>query len=171
MVLLLLALASCVAPQRAVPPPVAAPPVDAPRPAAPVADRYEGDWSTADLPPGEWMYSRTPRASFALFGVDRGGALAMIECQGRAIRIGRAGTLAAGTRGIMRVRTSYAERQLPLHNDVDARMVVTSLDGRDPLFDQISYSRGRFVIETSNQQPLLVPVRPEVQRVVEDCRV
>lgn len=164
-------LASCVAPARTAPPPAVAAPAPPERPAPPVADRYAGDWSTADLPPGDWTYSRTPRASFALFAAERGAPLAMIECQGRAIRIARAGTIPVGSRAIMRVRTSFAERSLPLHNDVDARMVASSLDGRDPLFDQIIYSRGRFLIETSNQQPLLVPVRPEIARVVEDCRV
>ena len=40
----------------------------------------------------------------------------------------------------------------------------------DPLWDQIIYSRGRFLIEGTRQSPIIVPARAEVARVIEDCR-
>jgi hypothetical protein len=40
---------------------------------------------------------------------------------------------------------------------------------RDPLLDQMAYSRGRFMLAAGGQE-LIVPAWPEVARVVEDCR-
>ncbi len=71
---------------------------------------------------------------------------------------------------MMRVRSSFAQRDLPLRVDHRAVLLHATLPARDALWDQISYSRGRFLVETSFQAPLIVPVRAAVARVVEDCR-
>jgi hypothetical protein len=166
-------LASCVAPREtAVPMPAPAP---APRPApvpAPIAvvDRYAGDWSVADLGPGDWSYSRSDTASAARFGSGE-GATAMLRCEGGQIVIAREGVVPADMAAALNIRTSFAERQLPIRVlPSTGRMLAAILSPSDPLWDQILYSRGRFVIEATRNAPMIVPTRPELARVVEDCR-
>lgn len=165
-------LASCAAPS--VPPPATLPaPPAAPRvtsaPAA-VLDRYAGDWSVDDLTPGEWRISRSDSGSRVTFTDGRSAVQAIIACGNGALSLSRSGAVPADAAVMMRVRTSFAQRALSVRVDRDARLIHTSLDKRDPLWDQIAYSRGRFLIETSFQPPLIVPVRPEISRVIEDCR-
>lgn len=167
-------LASCAATPVAAPPtprpPVATPaPAPAPAPAA-VVDRHGGDWSVDEATTGEWRYANsggTARASF--FGPD-GRLLAVIACGNGTISLGRTGAVPADTAVTMRLRNSFAMRDLSVHADHAARLIYTNLDANDPLWDQIAYSRGRFLIEASFQPPLIVPVRPEISRVIEDCR-
>lgn len=51
----------------------------------------------------------------------------------------------------------------------EAALGVT-LPARDPLFDAMIFSRGRFAVEAPGLAPLYVPSWPEISRVVEDCR-
>ena len=168
-------LASCVAPSSAPPRPAPAPsPAPAPAPSSPTApaivDRFSGDWSVADLSPGEWRYSRNGPASIAHFAVGNQPALASISCSGGQVTVARSGVIPADIAAVIIIRSSFAERSLPIRVDMADRTVTATLPGRDPLWDQISYSRGRFLIEATRQAPLLVPSRPEVVRVIEDCR-
>lgn len=161
-------LASCVAPSTpppaAPPAPVARPaPAPAPRP-APVADRYAGDWSVDDLTPGEWRID----SQSAVFSGDRGQTLAIIGCRSGRLSIVRAGPEYAPS-GVLRIRTSAGERELRVEG-AELQAFGTSLPAADPIFDQIIYSRGRFVIEATGQAPLILPTRPALQRVVEECR-
>lgn len=166
-------LSSCAAPS--VPPPTAVPtPPTAPRmtpaPAA-VVDRYAGDWSVDDLTPGEWHYSRSGGVSQVTFADEHGTIQAAITCRNGSISLGRRGAVPVEAAVSMRVRTSFAQRDLSARADHHSNwLIYTSLDARDPLWDQIAYSRGRFLIEASFQTPLIVPVRPEISRVIEDCR-
>ena len=162
-------LASCAAPSTppsaAPPPPVTRPAPVAPAPTpAPVADRYAGDWLVDELTPGEWRID----SQTAIFSGNRGRTLALIGCRSGRISIIRAGPGYA-PRGVLRIRTSAGERELPVEG-AELQAFGTSLPAADPLFDQILYSRGRFVIEATGQAPLVLPTEPEVQRVVEDCR-
>lgn len=167
-------LASCVAPSGPVAPTPAPRPAPRPAPVAPAApavvDRYAGDWSVADLPPGEWRYSSDGRSSIARFTAGNGPVQASISCTGGQVTLARSGIIPADMAVMFNIRTSFAERQLPIHVDVSGRMLTTTLPGRDPLWDQIIYSRGRFLIEATRQAPLLVPTRSDIARVVEDCR-
>ena len=162
-------LASCVGP--ATPPPAAAP---APRPAAPMpappatVERHQGDWSYAPLTPGDWRHSRDGAASVAHFASGGGAATVMLRCDAGRISLMRAGVVPADMAAAFNIRTSAAERQVPMRHTHP--MLTMTLPARDPLWDQIVYSRGRFVIEATRQPALIVPTRPEIARVVEDCR-
>ena len=165
-------LASCVAPRDdAVPVPAPAPaPRPTPAPTPTTVDRYAGDWSVADLGSGDWSYSRSDSASAARFGSGE-GATAMLRCEGGQIVIAREGVVPADMAVFLNIRTSFAERQLPIRVlPSTGRMLAASLSPSDPLWDQILYSRGRFVIEATRNMPMIVPTRPELARVVEDCR-
>lgn len=172
-------LASCVAPRGvapapapAAPPPVAAPaPIPAhPAPRPTVNDRYQGDWSVADLGPGEWRYRREGAASVAHFGLTNEGTEAMIRCEGGQVTLSRMGVIPADMGAFINVRNSFAERQLPIRSASRGWLTAAPLPASDPLWDQIIYSRGRFLIEATRNEPMLVPTRPEVARVIEDCR-
>lgn len=166
-------LASCVAPSTPAPAvpqaPVTQPAPVAPVPTpAPVADRYAGDWSVDELTPGEWVLDQSRVAQF--IGSD-GARLAAIGCVDGQLRLGRSGLLPQDIRAVFRIRASAGERELGIQRaDQSSRWIETALPAADPLWDSMIYSRGRFVIETTMQAPLVLPTRPEVQRVVEDCR-
>ncbi|MEQ1509905.1 MAG: hypothetical protein ABL909_05815 [Sphingopyxis sp.] len=169
--MLLPLLASCAPPPHAAAP---LPPTPAPRAAPPVpiplADRYSGDWSVDDLTHGEWRYSDSGGNPRATFTDTNGTVMAIIACGNNAISLGRSGIVPADTAVSLRVRNSFALRELSTRVDLAARLIYTSLDARDPLWDQIAYSNGRFLIEASHQPPLIMPTRAAVSRVIEDCR-
>jgi len=69
------------------------------------------------------------------------------------------------------VRSTFGLR--PLSSDPAASKpgwIALRLQPRDPLLDQIAFSRGRFTIEVAGQPPLYLPSWPEISRVIEDCR-
>lgn len=175
--LILPVLASCVAP-RQVPPPAAppAPPPQAPAaptppPAAP-AERYSGDWSVADATPGDWRYAAGPGgSSLARFAAPDGSVLAELACSGGTLSLSRSGVIPQDIGAFINVRSSFAERRLPVQSaSQSSRRLTTRLPATDPLWDQLIYSRGRFVIEATMQAPIILPNRAEVARVIEDCR-
>lgn len=167
-------LASCVAPQRATPAPTPvlypAPAPAAPVTAAPVSDRYAGDWSVDPLTPGSWQRRPTTSGFSAVF-VDGGGdAIALIGCSSSQIVIARFGEPGEGA-AAMAVRTSFARRDLTgTRVGGPAPSLYGSASARDLLWDQIIYSRGRFLVEATGMAPVILPTRPEIARVVEDCR-
>ena len=170
-------LASCVAPSAPVAPPrPAAAPAPAPAaaptvPAAsPTVDRYSGDWSVADVAPGEWYYASTAAGSSARFVHSNGPVQASISCASGQITLARTGVVPAGVAGTLNIRNSFAERALPIRVDTAGRMLTATLAAQDALWDQLIYSRGRFLIEATRQAPIIVPTRPEIARVIEDCR-
>lgn len=172
--LLLPVLASCVAP-RAVPPAQPAPPPQAPAapspPAAPTPERYAGDWSVADATPGDWRYVAEGGTSLARFAGPDGGVLAELSCASGTISLTRTGIIPQDIAAFINVRSSFAERRLPIQSaNQSARRLTTRLPARDPLWDQLIYSRGRFLIEATMQVPVILPTRAEVARVIEDCR-
>lgn len=170
----MLAMASCVGPRQPAPAPTPAPtPAPRPTPApTPVpAERYSGDWSVDPLTPaGDWQYQRGGGAlSSAVFSAGNGNNLLVIACQsGGTISLTRFGNPVG--RGEIRIRTSFGERPLPTEQVSNDRAMFVRLPARDQLWDQIAFSRGRFLVEATRQAPMIVPARPEIGRVIEDCR-
>ncbi|EHJ62606.1 hypothetical protein NSU_0434 [Novosphingobium pentaromativorans US6-1] len=157
-----LALAGCI-PQVAAPPPQPAQrptPTPAPTPLPPPAS----DWRDAPATPGDWQYAPGSTGSFASFA----GAQFILRCerQQQKVSLTRAG-VAAGPVS-MAIRTTEGERTLvanPLQGGVS-----TSLAARDPLLDDIAFSRGRFAVQVPGMAALYIPSWTEVSRVIEDCR-
>jgi hypothetical protein len=168
-------LASCVGPQT--PAPVAAPapvptathPRPAPAPTSAVADQYAGDWSVDDAASGDWRYTSTGHSTIARFATATGDSVA-IACENRHLILARSGQSRDGA--MFTVKSSFGLRRLPTVTGMSGSQPVltATLPARDALWDQIVYSRGRFLIETTGLRPLIVPVTSEVSRVVEDCR-
>ena len=159
--------AACVTPQRPVPLPVPVPiPVPAPRPAPPPP----ADWRDAPQTPGNWRWSVVGGNSQATFG-PASAPLAMLTCDqpSRTVLLARAGE-ATGAMP-MTVRTTFSLR--PLSSDPTASRpgwIAARLAPRDPLLDQIAFSRGRFTLDVAGLAPLYLPSWPEISRVIEDCR-
>jgi hypothetical protein len=70
--------------------------------------------------------------------------------------------LPAGTSGPMVVSTDGMTRGFV--------GTTVALSARDPLFDAIAFSRGRFVVTGTGVSPLIIPAWPEAARSIEDCR-
>ncbi len=147
----LLALSACVAPRHAAPPP--APPPPAPAPPLPVAAPPAADWRDRAYTPGDWSYAG---------GEARYGPL-LWRCVAGQVAMLWSGLNAPA----ITVRTSSGDRVLPARPNPEG--ATLTLGGRDPLLDQIAFSRGRFMLEAGAQQ-LVLPTWPELNRVVEDCR-
>jgi hypothetical protein len=157
-------LAAC-APRPAPPPVIAPPPVPPPPPPPPPRPPAPAlDWRDAPLAPGEWSYTNAggiPEAGFA----SPGGTLFALRCEpGGQIVLMRMGAPA----GPMTIVTTFGERRLAGFGNEDQAMA--RLAATDPLFDQIAFSRGRFVVRVAGGGDLVVPSWAEPARVVEDCR-
>lgn len=160
--LAVLPLVACVAPKE----PVHVPPAAAP--AGPVdiaAPPIGGDWRDVPLSAGTWTYLPGGDGSVAAFG-GAGRPVFTVRCEAasRTVAFQRPGAVAAGTATVI---TSYGTRRLAtgaLPDGIGWRMAA-----RDPLLDQIAFSRGRFVVEGMGPR-LVLPAWGEVARVIEDCR-
>jgi hypothetical protein len=96
-----------------------------------------------------------------------GGAL-VLRCDRTAgvITLQRAGE-ASGPEP-MTITTSVGVHTLSASPQTGALSVT--LPARDPVIDEMIFSRGRFAVEAPGLSPLYVPSWPEVGRVAEDCR-
>jgi len=158
----MVALGACM-PRPAPPAPTAAPPAP-PAPAPPPAPGPPPTgWEDAPLSPGDWSYRADSGGPLALFQSDR--LSFSLRCRpDRVIVIGLAGAASPA----LVVRTSYGERRLPARADLAE--TVAELAASDPLFDQLAFSRGRFLVRAEGQAGLILPAWPEPARAIEDCR-
>ena len=148
--------------------PVAVPTVRATPPVAAVSNN-RGDWRAWPVTAGEWVYRRDGRGSIALFGLPGRDAAMTLRCDSAARRIylSRQGSGTAA----MTVRTSSVARVLRVApTGGTPAYVAVALAPTDPLLDAMGFSRGRYVMEQAGAPPLVVPARPEILRVAEDCR-
>lgn len=92
---------------------------------------------------------------------------------GLLVSCGQRGTIsfaALGTYGhALVIRTSFGMRRFAVET---GHLATTGIDlpAADPLFDQMAFSRGRFLVSVEGGGTLVVPAWPEFARVVEDCR-
>ncbi|MGB3472531.1 MAG: hypothetical protein WBA51_17085 [Erythrobacter sp.] len=154
------------------PAPVAARPV-APPPVVrePLYENYLDAPQTA----GTWKYTPEPSETLATFG--EAGSLDsvtfIVRCDTRTGKIGLGRVVSSPTQGtrVMSVTTETTTRQLQAEL-VEARppIFAAELDPRDPLFDAMAITKGRFAIGVEGESTLYLPAWAEVTRVIEDCR-
>jgi len=85
------------------------------------------------------------------------GPVFRITC-GEPGRLGLA--IPGGEGGAIAIRTSFGERTI----------TASPLPAVDPLFDQMAFSRGRFLVRAAGVPDLVLPTWPEPARVIEECR-
>lgn len=159
----LLMLSACVAPQKAPPPAPPPPPAPAPAPSPPPPP--PADWRDRALTPGDWRYQRTAMGGEAVYGAGTAVPRLAFRCARASGQIwlvwpgAPAATLAIRTTETSAVRTGAL-------NGAELQLAFAA---RDPILDQMAYSRGRFML-TAGQQALILPPWPELSRVIEDCR-
>ena len=147
------------------PPPAAAPPAVAVMP-APVLPRAPQtvDWRDAPLASGDWHYAN------AVANFDGSVVLACTGMPGaRHIELSILHQFAAAPIAAdepVTITTTDMKRLMGSAGR-DATLVIAP---NDPLLDAIAFSRGRFMIEVGGQPWLILPVRPAIARVIEDCR-
>ena len=161
-----LSAACCVAPSK---PPAPAPrPIvtAAPRPiatTAPLPAPAPTSWIDVAQTPGDWSYRRTAEGSVATY------ADFAIRCaRPGTIELARAGQFTADAP--MTIRTEFGDRALAGTFGAGDTALRTALMARDPLLDQMAFSKGRFAVEVAGRPSLYLPSWPEVTRVIEDCR-
>ena len=162
-VLSLLMLSACVAPQQAAPPPPPAPvytPPPAPPPPPPPAD-----WRDRALTPGDWRYQRTGAGGEAVYGIDPAAPRLALRCARNAGQVWLVWPGATGPSIAIQTTETSAVRT----GSVAGAELRLAFPARDPLLDQMAYSRGRIML-TAGGQALIVPSWPEIARVIEDCR-
>jgi hypothetical protein len=167
--LLMMALASCVAPPEKPAPRPAAPPLPPALPAAPP----QQDWRDVPLTPGDWAWRGQPgQSSLAQYGVTGQAVVFALRCDlaGRNIVFSRAGALVTPS-GALSFTTSFGSFALAAGNGGgQPSAIVAQIGARDPRLDQLAFSRGRFLVNVPGQAQLVLPAWPEIARVIEDCR-
>lgn len=154
-------------------------PVRAPAPSPPPAPRpvptpppppAPSSWTQAPVTSGDWSYITNANGSAAYFGPQGRGALFLMTCNkaSRVITFTRAGAQSGGT---MTIRSTLGVRSLPTSAAAgDVNAASATLSGSDPFLDQMVFSRGRFMVEASGAETIILPTWAEPFRVVEDCR-
>lgn len=128
------------------------------------------NWHDAPLAPGSWSYARDPGETLALFGDAAPDHLAVIRCDLATKRIGIARRSAEDGQRDMRLTTETQTRLLTAGPVPGRGLVASQLHARDALLDAIAFSKGRFLLELAGEQPIAIPARPAITRVIEDCR-
>jgi hypothetical protein len=156
--------AACAPRPAPAPLPVPAPPAPPPPAPTPAAPAPTADWRDGPVAQGDWSYTNASGIPEAVFA-SPGGPLFALRCEpGAQIVLFRMGMPA----GVMTVVTTFGERRLASFGNVDQANV--RLSAADPLFDQIAFSRGRFLVRIEGAGSLVIPSWAEPARVVEDCR-
>lgn len=142
-------------------------PVMPPSPVSPAVD-----WRDAPITPGTWEWTRSGNTSSASFGAGQFGLRCHADNSSitivRATRQQSMEATAATEPAPVSITTTQGTRIL-LANSTPGGIEIT-LAARDPLFDAMAFSRGRFVVEAAGWPPLYIPSWTEISRVVEDCR-
>ncbi|MXP10020.1 hypothetical protein [Pseudoblastomonas halimionae] len=174
--LAVLSLAACqqqAAPEPT-PPPPPPPPVSTPAPApAPAPSPTYDDWRDAPQTAGSWYsLKEAGRPANAEFRTPGGDVLVEMRCRDRRIDVRRAGSGTADLPMTFRTFQADGERTTDSRTARPVRplMYEASLPPVDPLFDRISFSRGRFTLEVPGLPTLYLPSRPEMARVFQECR-
>ncbi|MBV9842197.1 MAG: hypothetical protein JOY99_11830 [Sphingomonadaceae bacterium] len=156
-----LLLASCVTPT-----PKPAPPLPPP-PSAPVETPPPADWRDLPLAAGDWRWS----PGRAEFGVVGGAPLLALRCQAGTVTIAARGSLAPGAQARLAFTASDGAFGYPA-GPGEGGMIVAQTSSGDPGLDKLAFSRGRFAVAApeAGLQRTLLPVRPEIGRLIEDCR-
>lgn len=137
---------------------------------ATLQDDDADDWLYAPLTSGEFVLEIEPGESLALFGDADPTHLFVLRCNKRTGEIGIARRGEAEGEVPMTIRTesrsrTFMSRQVPGYG-----LIAVSLPSRDPLFDAIAVTKGRFAVEVQGHETLYIPPWGEAIRVIEDCR-
>lgn len=162
-----LAAIACVPAPTPAPAPRPAPPVVQPTPAPPPAAAT--NWSDRAPAPGVWTYTRDGRGSVARFGEAGSDAQFTIRCDANGARIFVSRPGSAPVRMTLR-STNGAKAYDALPTSGTPPYVAAELAARDPQLDAMAFSRGRILIGLDGAGDLIMPIWPELTRVVEDCR-
>lgn len=162
--------AGCVRPDEPAPAPTPTP-AAAPEPVPALPPSPQADWRDRPYSPGDWSYGQDGRGSLARFGPAGIAPEFAVRCERatRAVRLMRSGTAAPGA--AMRVQTStgvHAYATAASGGTTPAS--VAEVPARDAGLDAMTFSRGRFIVSLPGTPDLILPARPEMARVVEDCR-
>jgi hypothetical protein len=138
-------------------------PAPPPRPAPAPPSPPPAGWEDAALASGDWRYSEDGGTLQAGFGTP-GGMMFALRCVGP----GQIGIVVPGATGDrISIVTGFGERSLA---GGGAQQTQAVLPASDPLFDQIAFSRGRFLVRAPGTGDLVLPSWPEPARLIEECR-
>lgn len=121
--------------------------------------------------PGDWRLATSNFETVAKFGELNAEPRFSLFCDRRSgrITIMRSGNAPQSVQTV--IRTETTDRVLSMSPARDSLPVLqVTLPARDPLFDAMAVTRGRFAVETPELSTLYLPAWAEVTRVIEDCR-
>jgi hypothetical protein len=161
----LLMLSACVAPSRPASQPEPVPtPVPAPTPTPPPVPQGD-EWRDWPLTPGDWVYRRAGGHTEAAYGPPGIAPVLVMRCDRASQRVRLIWSTTAV--GPLTIRTT--DGATPRAAGRGETGLEADFATRDPLLDQMAFSRGRFMLMAGGQTAI-VPAWPEVSRVIEDCR-
>jgi hypothetical protein len=118
---------------------------------------------------GAWTYAAAAGGSQAVFADAAARTQLTVRCNRttRRVSISKPASAAAP---FLFVWTSSQSRNVPASFQPASAQVVADLPAMDALLDAIAFSRGRLAFSASGAPAIVLPVGPELTRVVEDCR-
>ena len=119
---------------------------------------------------GSWTYRAVADGSEAVFANATAQPQLSLRCTRSSRRVSISKP-AAGAAPFLFVWTSSNTRNVPASFKPATAQLVAELAMMDPLLDSIAFSRGRFAVSASGSPALVLPSAPEIDRVIEDCRV
>ncbi len=162
--LLPLAVLAACSEKRVIPSPA---PSETPQPTPPAPRPAAVNWRLAPITPGDWTWGSAGSQTVARFA---GGRL-VLRCDQATLTVSIEQPATASAPVPVSIQTSSVRRTLTATPQTGSPpMLVAAVPARDPLLDAMTFSKGRFAIETPGLDPLYVPSWSEVGRVVEDCR-
>jgi hypothetical protein len=69
------------------------------------------------------------------------------------------------------ITTTFGTKVMPIPRAIGPHGEFSvELDAKDPFFDELAYTRGRFLVTLPSDVRLILPAAPEIARAIEDCR-
>ena len=119
---------------------------------------------------GAWTHRSVADGSEAAFANAPAQPQLTIRCtrSTRRVAIARPATRAAP---FLFVWTSSNTRNLPASYNPATGLLTAEVTSQDSILDSLAFSRGRIAFAASGTSALVLPAGPEIDRVIEDCRV
>lgn len=130
----------------------------------------QSEWATCPVLDGEWAYRAAVAGQNATadFHTSDGEHLLEIRCEPE-----------DGGVVISAANNSNDAAQILFRTETQSRIVTgetsegwisTSFAAGDDLLDAIAFSHSRFAVEVEGDASYILPTRPEITRIIEDCR-
>ena len=136
----------------------------------PATSPVQFDPRFAPMASGSWTFVTIPGGSEAVFVGATGIRQLSLRCTKATRLVTLAKPVGPGATSL-NLWSTDGLRAVAGRLDPATSTLSVDLNARDPILDQMAFSRGRFSVSAVGSPPLVVPAWPEAARAIEDCRI